>query len=155
MKIVFGAMALLAVIYFMSAFTQQTKHVDGSSQRAAFNSVKKLKRYMTTQEQHAFETAFWVLGEIKSKEGPDAFLPFVDGKSPEEIVELARQEVSVKIASGDPDFKKYHSWEDLIKVRNDSGKAGGESNQPLRNSVRTGRESASPPAPAPAAQPAQ
>jgi len=152
MKIIFWAMGFLAVIYFMSVFTQTTRTIDGSSQRSAYNSVKKLKRYMSTQEQHVFETSFGVLGQIKSKEGPDVFLPFVDGKTPDEIIELARQEVNAHIAGGDPDLSKYGSWDNLVGLGSgNSGKtAGGRPVplQPLRNSVRGGRDEPVPVAPA-------
>jgi len=153
MKVIFWVMGLLAVMYFMSAVTQNTKTVDGSSQRAASNSVKKLKRYMTTQQQHIFETSYGVLGVIKSKEGPDVFLPFVDGKTPEEIIDLARQEVNARIAAGDPDLSKYGSWDKLVGLGDDgAGSTAGKSDQqPLRNSVRGGRDSAEPPLAAPAA----
>lgn len=156
MKYVFWAMGLLAVMYFMSAFTQNARGIDGSSQRSAANSVKKLKRYMTTQQQHIFETSYGVLGVIKSKEGPDAFLPFVDGKSPDEIIELARAEVAKRIAAGDPDLVKYGSWENLVGLgtenqgKNTDGKPS--SAQPLRSSERSSRSIT--PAVTPVSQPA-
>jgi hypothetical protein len=153
MKYVFWLMGLLAVMYFMSAFTQSTRGVDGSSPRAAANSVKKLKRYMTTQQQHIFETSYGVLGAIKSKEGPDAFLPFVDGKSPDEVIELAREEVAKRIAAGDPDLVKYGSWENLVGLG--AAPSPGKDNkpsgvQPLRSSERSSRDIT----PAATAQPA-
>lgn len=148
MKFIFWVMGLLAVMYFMSAFTHSTRGVDGSSQRAAANSVKKLKRYMTTQQQHIFETSYGVLGAIKSKEGPDAFLPFVDGKTPDEINELARQEVTARIAAGDPELVKYGSWENLVglgKSPQGQGTDGRSSDAvPLRNSERSGRDLSAP-----------
>jgi len=154
MKMIFWVMGLLAVIYFMSAFTQTTRGIDGTNQRTASNSVKKLKRYMTTQQQHIFETSYGVLGVIKSKEGPDAFLPFVDGKTPDEIIDLARQEVSASIAAGDPDLVKYGSWENLVGLGTASPLNSTDHKsvkaQPLRNSVRGGRDEAVTPAAAPA-----
>jgi len=154
MKIIFWVMGLLAVIYFMSVFTQSTHGINGANQRTASNSVKKLKRYMTTQQQHIFETSYGVLGAIKSKEGPDAFLPFVDGKTPDEIIDLARQEVSARIAAGDPDLVKYGSWENLVGLGTASPMKSSDSKtpkqQPLRNSVRGGRDEAITPVTAPA-----
>lgn len=152
MKIIFWVMGLLAVIYFMGVFTQSTHGIDGTNQRTASNSVKKLKRYMTTQQQHIFETSYGVLGAIKSKEGPDAFLPFVDGKTPDEIIDLARQAVSARIAAGDPDLVKYGSWENLVGLGTDSPMKSSNGKpataQPLRNSVRGGRDEGVIPAPA-------
>lgn len=156
MKILIAVMALLAVIYFMSAFTQRTDSINGSSQVAAFKSAKKIKRYMTERQQHEFETAFWALGTIKAKEGPDAFLAAVDGKTADEIVAMAEHEVKAKIAAGDPDFKQFVSWENLVNdaAERDKRKAGhAEPAQPLRNSVRSGRPdfNAAPPQTTPAA----
>ena len=152
MKLIFWVMGFLAVIYFMSAFTHSSRGIDGSSQRSAANSVKKLKRYMTTQQQHIFETSYGVLGAIKSKEGPDVFLPFVDGKNPDEIIDLARVEVSKRIAAGDPDLVKYGSWDNLVGLGTEAGNGNSDANQrtvqPLRNSTRSGRD------PAPEATPA-
>ncbi len=150
MKVIFWVMGLLAVIYFMSAFTQTTRGIDGSNQRSAANSVKKLKRFMTTQQQHIFETSYGVLGAIKSKEGPDAFLPFVDGKTPDEIIDLARQAVNDRIAAGDPDFVKYGSWDNLVGLGTTTTRPDGKQEpvQPLRNSTRSGRDPAAVPAPA-------
>jgi hypothetical protein len=155
MKIVIAVMALLAVIYFMSAFTQRTDSINGSSQVAAFKSAKKIKRYMTERQQHEFETAFWALGTIKAKEGPDAFLAAVDGKTADEVVAMAEQEVKAKIAAGDPDFKQFGSWENLVNdaAERDKRKSSrGEPVQPLRNSVRSGRPdtNAAQPQPVPA-----
>ena len=107
---------------------------------------------MTTQQQHIFETSYGVLGAIKSKEGPDAFLPFVDGKNPDEIIDLARVEVSKRIAAGDPDLVKYGSWDNLVGLGTEAGNGNSDANQrtvqPLRNSTRSGRD------PAPEATPA-
>ena len=141
MKVIFWIMGLLAVMYFMSAFTHSTKTIDGSSQRSASNSVKKLKRYMSTQQQHIFETSYGVLGAIKSKEGPDVFLPFVDGKTPDEIIELAREEVNARIAAGDPDLAKYGSWENFVGIGGGNGgnASKGSTAAPLRSSTRTDR----------------
>jgi len=111
---------------------------------------------MTTQQQHIFETSYGVLGVIKSKEGPDAFLPFVDGKSPEEIIELARGEVAKRIAAGDPDLVKYGSWENLVGLGTETQTSNTDSKpvsaQPLRNSERASRNLT--PGPTPVSQPA-
>lgn len=158
MKILIAVMALLAIIYFMSAFTQRTDSINGSSQVAAFKSAKKMKRYMTEQQQHEFETAFWALGTIKAKEGPDAFLAAVDGKTADEVIALAEQEVKAKIAAGDPDFKQFGSWETLVNDAAERDKrktVHTDPAQPLRNSVRSGRPESSQPTIQPAQPPAQ
>lgn len=160
MKILAAVMALLAVIYFLPAFMQRTDSINGASRVAAYKSAIKVKRYLSTDERVLFDTAFGILDKIKSAEGPDAFVEAVGGKSPDEIIELAKYEVGVKIAAGDPEFKKYGSWENMVRTLTEGErKSGLAESHPLRNSVRTGRsESAVAPAAAPATpapQPAQ
>jgi hypothetical protein len=155
MKILAAVMALLAVIYFLPAFMQRTDSINGASRVAAYKSAIKVKRYLSTDQRVLFDTAFGILDKIKSAEGPDAFVEAVGGKSPDEIIEIAKHEVGVKIAAGDPEFKKYGSWENMVKMLTEGEKKpGAAESQPLRNSVRTGRsESAPPPPPTPVAAP--
>jgi len=150
MKIVAAVMALFALIYFMPAFMQRTDSINGSSRVAAYKSAIKVKRYLSTDDRVLFDTAFGILDKIKSREGPDAFVASVDGKSPEEIIDLAKQEVNAKIAAGDPDFAKYGSWENLVTVLTEGENKKTIAAAPLRNSVRAGRQDSAPaPHPAP------
>ncbi len=144
MKILAAVMALFAVIYFLPAFMSRTDEISGGNRIAVYKSAVKVKRYLPTDERVLFDTALGILDKIKSEEGPDAFVAAVDGKSPEEVIEIAKHEVNVKIATGHPDFKKYTSWENMVQVLTDgegkkSAKTEGEPAQPLRNSSRTGR----------------
>lgn len=142
MKILAAVMALFAVIYFLPAFTMRTHAINGANQKTALHSARDIKRTLSTNDRVIFDTAFGILFQIKSKEGEKAFLEAVDGKSSDEIVELAKHEVNVRIAAGDPDFKKYTSWDNMIEALTEGEKKPGkdaEDAQPLRNSSRTGR----------------
>lgn len=143
MKILAAVMALLAVIYFMPAFLQRTDSISGNSRVAVYKSAIKVKRYLSTDDRVLFDTAFGILDKIKSAEGPDAFVDAVRGKSPDEVVELAKQEVTAKIAAGDPEFQKFGSWENMVKqlVEGEKRSAHAEpaAAAPLRDSSRTGR----------------
>jgi hypothetical protein len=142
MKILAAVMGLLALIYFMPAFLQRQDSISGSTRVAAYKSAIKVKRYLATDQRVLFDTAFGILDKIKAQEGPNAFVEAVRGKSPEEIIELAKQEVTQKIAAGDPEFKKYGSWDNMVKqlIEGDKKPMANEANGvPLRNSVRTGR----------------
>jgi len=142
MKILAGVMAVLAIIYFLPAFMHRTDSINGHSRETAYRSAIQVKRYLSTDNRVVFDTAFGILDKIKSEEEPAAFTDAVDGKKPDEIIELARHEVGVKIAAGHPAFKQYTSWEDMIdKLTGDSVKGGkaAEAQQPLRESIREGR----------------
>ncbi|HWP01156.1 MAG TPA: hypothetical protein VNL74_11145 [Methylococcus sp.] len=145
MRILAAVMGVLAVIYFLPALMSRSNEINGVSREAAYKSAVKAKRYMPTNDRVLFDTAFGILDKIKSKEGPDAFAKAVDGLNPSEVIELARREVDAKIASGDPEFSQYTSWDDMIAklVDNDIGlRRSGSSAQPavpLRQSERPAR----------------
>lgn len=104
MKILAAVMALFAIIYFMPAFMARTDEVSGKTRAAVYKSAVKVKRYLPTDDRVLFDTAFGILDKIKSQEGPDA--RGGGGRQvPEEIVQMAKQEVNAKIAAGDPEFK--------------------------------------------------
>ncbi|MGX2042012.1 hypothetical protein ACWJKU_18085 [Methylocaldum sp. MU1018] len=137
-------LALLAVIYFLPAFMSRTDEINGVSREAVYKSAIKVKRYLNTDERVLFDTALGILDKIKSEEGKDAFVDAVDGKSPDEIIDMARQEVNIKIATGHPDFKQYSSWDDMIQKLTNSGRkppvhSDASSALPLRNSERPNR----------------
>ena len=142
MKYIAGIMAVLAVIYFLPAFMKGSHEINGKTRETAYKSAIKAKRYLPTNERVVFDTAFGILDKIKAEEGPEAFAQAVDGMEPEEVIELAKQEVNGKIASGHPDFKQYASWDEMItKLTADiSPKKGTQASPaPLRQSERTGR----------------
>jgi sensor domain CHASE-containing protein len=137
-------LALLAVIYFLPAFMSRSDEINGTSRETVYKSAVKVKRHLNTDERVLFDTALGILDKIKSEEGPESFVDTVDGKSPEEVVELAKNEVNNKIASGHPDFKQYSSWDDMIqKLTNGNGRKSSAhpdaSPHSLRNSERPDR----------------
>lgn len=144
MKILAAVMALLAVIYFLPAFMSRTDSINGASREAAYRSAIKVKRYLPTDERVTFDTAFGLLDKLKSEEGPDSFATAVNGLSPEEVIELAKREVNIKIATGDPAFKQYGSWEDMLRKLSEGTKPSSVTSPkpepaPVRQSERPGR----------------
>lgn len=144
MKILFAFMAVLALIYFSPALMhwQSGSQLRGSTNVQVDKSAMKVRHSMPTQERHAFDVAFGLLKQFKAGEGEDAFAKTVSGLSTDEVVELAKKEVDAKIAAGDPEFKKFTSWEDMLskEAAEDAPKKMGPAQQaPLRNSERTGR----------------
>lgn len=142
MKVLAWVMAILAVIYFLPAFTVRTDEINGHSQKTALKSARDIKRYLNTDDRVLFDTAFGILYKIKSRDGEQAFLDAVDGQGADQIIELAKTEVNVQIAAGNPEFKPYQSWDDMLqKLTKDTSKKhiDPQSAPPLRNSSREGR----------------
>ncbi|MGY6215488.1 hypothetical protein ACW73L_10040 [Methylolobus aquaticus] len=141
MRYLAALMALLAVIYFFPAFMSRTESINGSTRETAYRSALAAKKRLPTDERLMFDTALVLLDKLK---GPDEFPKAVDGLKPEEVIELAKREVNIKIATGDPAFKNYSSWEDWLRKQAtdpdlEGKKAGKPEAPPLRQSERTGR----------------
>jgi hypothetical protein len=116
MKLVIGAAVVLAMIYFFPAFKhmQSGRTISGSTTLEVKKSAMTVRRTMSTGDRNSFDMAFGILEKVKSAEGPDAFPKAVDGLEPQQVVELAREEVDKQIAAGSADFKRYASWEDMM-----------------------------------------
>jgi hypothetical protein len=146
-KIAIGVMIVLALIYFSPVLMhmQNGNQIHGSTNEQVMKSAMSVRRTLSTESRHAFDVAFGLLREFKAAEGGEnAFAQAVGGKSTDEVVELARKEVGMKIASGDPKFKEFKSWDDMLskEAAADAPKKPGAVAQPpapLRNSERTGR----------------
>jgi hypothetical protein len=144
MKILAAVMALLAVIYFLPAFMSSTDKISGASQKAADKSAKLATKKWPADEKRVFDTAFFVLKDLKAGQGPGAFLESVNGLTPDEVIELAKREVNIKIATGDPAFKQYSSWEDMLRKLSETTRPAFDKSPkpepaPLRQSERPGR----------------
>ena len=109
MKIMLGIMAVLALIYFSPVLLhmQGSNQLSGSTNEQVQKSAMKVRRNLPTQDRHAFDVAFGLLKQFRAEEGENAFAKTVGGLSTDEVIELAKKEVAVKIAAGDPEFKKF------------------------------------------------
>lgn len=117
-------MAILAVVYFAPPFLKKTDSIDGHSRQAASKSAMQMRRFMPTNERNLFDTAYHIVDQVKSKESDEAFLQAVDGLSAQQIIELAKHELTIKIAAGDPAFKQYTSWEDMVQQQHKAMSGG-------------------------------
>jgi hypothetical protein len=144
-KIAIGLMVALALIYFSPVLIhmQNGNQIHGSTNEQVLKSAMQVRRNLPTQERHSFDVAFGLLKQFMSEgQGENAFASAVGGKSTDEVVEMARKEVAVKIAAGDPKFKQFTSWDDMLskEAAEDAPKrASAQPAPPLRNSERTGR----------------
>lgn len=145
MKFLFVIMAVLALIFFSPPILKKmnSSQIHGSTSQQVIKSARDVRRNMPSRERTIFDTAFGLLEKFKSDEAPDAFAKLVSGLEPEQVIALAKQEVEDRIKRGEPDFKQYTSWEDMLdkKLAEDAPKKSGAGQQPapLRQSERTPR----------------
>ena len=140
-KLMSGVAIVLAIIYFFPAFKhmQSSRALSGDTPTALKQAAMKVRRNMTTSERNHFDTAFGILEKLKNEEGKDAFVEAVSGLEPNQIVELAKQEVDAKIAAGHPDLKKFTSFEDMMTKLTAEAPKKGAPTGPLRQSEREPR----------------
>jgi hypothetical protein len=145
-KVAIGLMVVLALIYFSPVLMhmQNGNQLHGSTNEQVLKSAMQVRRNLPTQERHSFDVAFGLLKQFKSEESAEnAFASAVGGKSTDEVVDLARKAVAEKIAAGDPKFKQFTSWDDMLakEAAADAPKrpASAQPPAPLRSSERTGR----------------
>jgi hypothetical protein len=86
--------------------------INGHSTKTAYRSVKGLKKYMPAEKQMEFEVSFWMLRDANKDD--DKFLDVVDGKKPEDIIDLAKALYQERKASGFKEYEQYASWEAMI-----------------------------------------
>ncbi len=86
--------------------------INGHSTKTAFRSVQGLKRYMQPDKQMEFEVSFWMLRDANKDD--DTFLDIVDGKKPEEIIDLAKALYQERKTAGIKEYEKYATWEEMI-----------------------------------------
>ena len=133
MKAGFVLLVLLAVIFVLPVTCSGGRKIHASSLKSAYQSARIVKNYIRDDsERLAFQIAFGTLQQIKTEEGGEkAFLKAVDGKTAEEIIALAREEVNARIQKGDKRFARYSSWEEMVQqlTKNTPKVLGGEREQ--------------------------
>ncbi len=81
------------------------------------HSLKDVRNSMNTKDRRIFDIALVLLQDFKSQEGENAFVNTIQGKTPSEVIDLARKEFENKVSIGDPKFKQYSSWEDMLSKK--------------------------------------
>ena len=146
MKVLLAFMVVLALIFFAPPVLKRfnSSEIHGSTDKKVMQSLKDVRHSMATEQRHVFDVALGLLQKFREQEGENAFANTVSGKSPVEVIELAKKEVEAKIAAGDAEFKQYTSWDDMLskKAAEDAPKKPGNQQPPapLRQSERTGRQ---------------
>lgn len=63
-------------------------------------------------ERIQFEMSYWLLrSQIKDN---DEFLRSIDGKTPQQLVDLGKENFAKLKAAGDKEYVRYENWEQMI-----------------------------------------
>ena len=103
--------AALAMVIALVGCSSDAVHANNN--RALKSSVDNIKRRLPKEQFIEFETALWSL----KGPGPidDQFRDTVDGKTPYEIIEMAKENFKQKKAAGDQNFAQYESWQAMVE----------------------------------------
>ncbi len=86
--------------------------INGRSLKTANRSVSRIKDHLPTELRIEFEVSYWTLRDsIKNKKD---FLNKVDGKTPEELIELGKEIFQQRKNAGFKSYVQYSSWDQMI-----------------------------------------
>lgn len=86
--------------------------INGHTARTAYRSVKMIKERLPQDNKVEFEVSFWTIRDAHPKE--EEFLDAVDGKSPWEIIDMAKEIYQQRKSAGYQGYDKYKSWDEMI-----------------------------------------
>ncbi|BCX89555.1 hypothetical protein MIN45_P1928 [Methylomarinovum tepidoasis] len=116
MKSVIAVIIVLTVIFVLPVACSGRGKIHATSLRSAYDSIRKVKNYIQDDSKKLeFQIAIGTLQQLKTEEGDTKlFLKTIDGKTADEIIALAKEEVNARILKGDPRYSKYQSWDQMV-----------------------------------------
>lgn len=103
---------LLALICTSLVACGRGSEINGHNTKTAYRSVKGLKKYLPAEKQMEFEVSFWMLRDANKDD--DTFLDIVDGKKPQEVIDLAKTLYQERKTAGSKEYAQYATWEEMI-----------------------------------------
>lgn len=88
------------------------QQINGSSLKTVNRSVTSIKERLPLDQRIEFEVSFWTLrDEIRNNK---EFLDTLDGKTPDQLIELGKELFSKRKAAGTKDYEKFATWDQMI-----------------------------------------
>jgi len=96
----------------MSTGCSKGSQINGRSFKTALKSVKMIRGRLPQEQRIAFELSFWAIRTTyrNNKE----FLDIVDGKTPDELIEVGKEVFEKSKAEGFEEYQQYANWDDMI-----------------------------------------
>ena len=103
---------LVVLSCFFTISCSKGSQINGTSMRTAFRSIRMLKDRLPQEDRIAFEISFWSIRDVHRDNSE--FLDQVDGKTPQEIIEVGKKIFQERKAAGVADYAKHSSWDEMI-----------------------------------------
>ncbi len=102
--------------------------INGRSLRTANRSVNYIKNRLPVEKRIEFEVSYWSVRDDKKTK--QALLDAIDGKTPEQLIELGKEIFIKRKNAGLELYAKYNNWEEMIadyaEQRKDAGSGSAE-----------------------------
>ncbi|MGD0958959.1 MAG: DUF6694 family lipoprotein [Methylomonas sp.] len=103
---------LLAAFCLLLTGCNQGQQINGSSQRTVTRSMTAIKQRLPLDQRIEFEVSYWTLrDEIRNNK---EFFDMVDGKTPEQLIEIGKELFLKRKAAGAKEYEQYSSWDQMI-----------------------------------------
>ena len=111
--------------------------INGRSFKTALMSVRMIKGRLPQEQRIAFELSFWAIRTAYRKNSE--FLDIVNGKTPDELIEVGKDVFATRKAEGFEEYQQYANWDEMIakyvKERNDQNSKKKRAPRDKENSV--------------------
>lgn len=86
--------------------------INAHNEKTAYKSVRMIKPRLPEEMRVEYEMSFWMIRDEKKDEGE--FLKTVDGKMPQEIIDMGKGIYTQRKAAGVAEYQQYKSWEEMM-----------------------------------------
>ena len=103
---------IISFSILMSTGCSKGSQINGRSFKTALMSVRMIKDRLPQEQKIAFELSFWAIRTAyrNNKE----FLDIVDGKTPDELIEVGKEVFAKRKAEGFKEYQQYSHWDEMI-----------------------------------------
>ena len=103
---------IISFSILMSTGCGKGSQINGRSFKTALMSVKMIKGRLPQEQRIAFELSFWAIRTAYRKNSE--FLDIVDGKTPDELIEVGKEVFEKRKSEGFEEYQQYSNWDEMI-----------------------------------------
>lgn len=103
---------IISFSILMSTGCSKGSQINGRNFKTALMSVKMIKGRLPQEQRIAFELSFWAIRTTYRNNSE--FLDIVDGKTPDELIEVGKEVFEKRKADGFEEYQQYANWDEMI-----------------------------------------
>ena len=103
---------IISFSILISTGCSKGSQVNGRNFKTALKSVKMIRARLPKEKRIAYELSFWAARTAYRSNSE--FLDLVDGKTPDELIQLGKEVFEKRKAEGFEEYQQYATWEQMI-----------------------------------------